>query len=232
MIHPKDQSNNMAITIYTPMSSANVHVYVSESEDDGIHSSDDQFWNNFFKPNISCHIYQDVINYSIILGINELNIINELSPLKPRETKSTSMDHDTLKPFFAYLLTLRIKKSFEHCFHYMQIPTSGYLRSRHCSPNPAANFYCQSEIDCTVTMFGDVPAVDNGATASQLWVGQSLKFTTVHELKGLTEEDVLLTLQDQIQNHRTPEHITANNALVYHEPEFSKYLRDLWIQLW
>ena len=94
----------------------------------------------------------------------------------------------------------------------MLIPPSGYLRRRHCSPNPAANYYRRSEIDFTDTMFGDVPAVDNGATAAQLWVGKSSKFTTVHALKGLTEEDILFTLQDRIRNHGAPEHIAANNT--------------------
>ena len=97
----------------------------------------------------------------------------------------------------------------------MELSPLGYLRSRHCPPNPAANFYCQSKIDCTNTIFGDVPTVDNGATAAQLWVGRSSKFTIVHALKGLTEEDILLTLQDRIQNHGVPENITADSASVY-----------------
>ena len=109
------------------------------------------------------------------------------------------------------------------------MPPSGYLRRRHRSPNPAANYYLRSEIDCTDTIFGDVPAVDNGATAAQLWVGKSSKFTTVHALKGLTEEDILLTLQDRIRNHGAPEHVAADNADVYCGPKFTKYLRDLWI---
>ena len=88
------------------------------------------------------------------------------------------MDHEAMRPFFAYLPTSRIKKSFETCFHYMRMPPSGYLRRRHQSPNPAANYYRRSEIDCTDTIFGDFPAVDNGATAVQLWVGRSSKFTT------------------------------------------------------
>ena len=86
--------------LYTHTSGTDVHVYVSESEDDGIPPSNDQFWSNFFKPNISLHIYQGVIDYSITLGVNELDIIDELPPLKPRETKPTQMDHDALKPFF------------------------------------------------------------------------------------------------------------------------------------
>ena len=49
---------------------------------------------------------------------------------------------------------------------------------------------------------------------------------------GLTEEDILLTLQDRIRNHEAPETVAADNAAVYRGPKFSKYLRDLWIRLW
>ena len=137
-----------------------------------------------------------------------------------------------MKPFFAYLPTSRIKKSFDTCFHHMRMPPSGYLRRRHESPNLATNFYRRSKIDCTETIFCDVPAVDNGATAAKLWVGHSSKFTTIHALKGLTEEDILLTLQDRIRYHGAPEHIAADNAAVYRGPKFSKNLCDLWIRLW
>ena len=85
---------------------------------------------------------------------------------------------------------------------------------------------------CQTRTLGDVPAVDNVATVAQVWVCRSSKFTTAYALKGLTKEDILLTLQDRIQNYGAPEHIAANNASVYCGPKFSKYLRDLRIQLW
>ena len=217
--------------LYAHTSGADVHVYVSESDNDSSLVSDHQFWSNFFTPNISRHIYQGVIGYSVTLGVNKLDIVDQL-PVKPRETRPTQMDHEAMKPFFTYLPTSCSKKSFETCFHHMCMPPSGYLRRRHKSPNPAANFYHCSEIHCTDTIFGDVPLVNNGATAAQLLVGLSSKFTTVHALKGLTEEDILLTLQDRIRNHGAPEHITANNAAVYRGPKFWKYLCDLWIRLW
>ena len=112
------------------------------------------------------------------------------------------------------------------------MPPSGYLHHCHCSPNPAAKFYPISEIDRTNTLFGDIPAVDNDGTAAQLGVGQSSKFTTIHALKGLTKEDMFLTLQDRIRNHGAPGHIAANNASTYCGSKFSKYLCDLWIGLW
>ena len=151
--------------LYTHTSGADIHVYMSESDDDGYLVSDHRFWSNFFTPNISRHIYHGVIDYSVTLGVNELDIVDQL-PVKPRETRPTQMDHEAMKPFFAYLPTSRIKKSFETCFHKMRRPSSGNLRQRHKSPSPAVNFYHHSEIDCTDIIFGDVPAVDNGATGS------------------------------------------------------------------
>ena len=58
--------------LYTHTLGADFHVYISKTEDNGIQTSDDHFWNNFFKPNISRHIYQGVIDYNTMLGANEL----------------------------------------------------------------------------------------------------------------------------------------------------------------
>ena len=64
--------------LYTHTSGANVHVYVSESDDDGSLVSDHRFWSNFFTPYISRYIYQGVIGYSVTLGVNELDIVDQL----------------------------------------------------------------------------------------------------------------------------------------------------------
>lgn len=81
------------------------------------------------------------------------------------------------------------------------------------------------------TVFSDTPAIA-GATAVQLWVGQNSKFTTVHALTGTTKEDILLTFHDRIWNYGALEEIVADNAAVYCGARISKYLHDLWIQLW
>ena len=114
----------------------------------------------------------------------------------------------------------------------MQITLSEYLCPHHRIPNTSANYYHRSEINCTDTIFGDVPIVNNGATAAQLLIERSPKFTTVHGLKGLTKVDILLTPKGRIRNHGVPEHIAANNTAVYCGPKFSKYLSDIWIRLW
>ena len=113
------------------------------------------------------------------------------------------------------------------------MPPSGYLSKRHCLLNPAANVYQHCEKDCLDTIFSDTPAIGvAGAATAQLWVGRSSKFTTVHTLSDLAEEDLLITLQDRIRNHGAPEQIVADNAAVYRGVKFSKYLCDLWIKLW
>ena len=218
---------------YRHTSGSEINVFVTETEDDGSLPSDHSFWRNFMQPRIERAIYQGVLDSRQSLGINNNDILDEVAPFHPRLTKPTAVDHEALRPFFCYLPTSRIKQSFANCFYHMKMPPSEYLRKRHRSPNPAANVFRRRETDCTDTTFSDTSAIGaKGVEAAQLWVGRNSKFTTVHGLSGLTEEDLLITLQDRVRYHGAPEAIAADNAAVYRGEKFSKYCRDLWIKLW
>lgn len=78
------------------MTGTDMHVLFSETEDDGSFPSDSSFWMNSFKPNILKHIYQDIIDYSANIGISVDDIVDKMAPLKPRETKPTTIDNEAL----------------------------------------------------------------------------------------------------------------------------------------
>jgi len=134
-----------------------------------------------------------------------------------------------MHPFFAWLPPERIKQTFKYTTQFMRMPSPTYLRKRHHSPHPAANIIRRRETDCSDTIFFDVPAVDGGEEAAQLYVGHDTNFTTAHPLKDLTEESILATMQDRVNWHGAPESLAADNASVYRAPKFLKYLRDLYI---
>ena len=80
----------------------------------------------------------------------------------------------------------------------MKMPSPTYLCKRHQTPHPAANIKRRRETDFGDVIYFDIPAVDGGETAAQLWTGQHTNFTTVHGVKDETEPSLLSTFQDRV----------------------------------
>ena len=115
---------------------------------------------------------------------------------------------------------------------FMKMALSTYLQKRHQTPHPAANLIRRNEKDVTDMVYFDTPAVDGGKTAAQIFTGRASKFTSVHGLKGESENDLLGTFQDRVRWHGAPDELGSDNATVYQGSKFTKYLRDLYIRLW
>ena len=73
----------------------------------------------------------------------------------------------------------------------MRVPSSTYLRKRHRTPHPAANIIRRNDIDLMDSVFSDTPAVATGETVAQIIAARRSKFTTIHGMKGTTEDDIL-----------------------------------------
>ena len=113
----------------------------------------------------------------------------------------------------------------------MFMPASMYLRKRHHFANPAANLYCHREADATDTIFSDMPVVDGGQKAAQLFVGRDTKLVSIHPMKGTDKEHNLGAFQDCVQWHGAPAELRGDNAAVYEGLKFLKHVQNLYIQL-
>ena len=116
-----------------------------------------------------------------------MEVHEAMKPTAPHVTTPTKIDHEAMRPYFAWMPLDRICKTFEHTTQFMQSPSSTYLRKRHRSANPAAN---------TDTIFSDTPAVDGGQTAAQIFAGSHSKFTSIHPLRDTSKEEILGAFQD------------------------------------
>ena len=103
------------------MSGADICIFVTKSEDDGLHPYDHIFWVKYFHhDNISLNIYQGVLDCA---GIESSEIHYVLEPSSPRVTTPTKIDHEVMRPFFAWMPVKRICKTLNAlpnscgCYH-------------------------------------------------------------------------------------------------------------------
>ena len=82
------------------------------------------------------------------------------------------------------------------------------------------------------SVFSDTPAVATGETVAQIIAARRSKFTTIHGMKGTTEDDILGAFQDRVRWHGAPEEVGSDDAAVYKGHRFTNYCRDLYISLW
>jgi hypothetical protein len=59
----------------------------------------------------------------------------------PRIIEPKEPDYETLRPFFGWLPTDTIKRTFEVTTQYARMPMSTVLKKRYKSPNPAMNVH-------------------------------------------------------------------------------------------
>ncbi|MGL4350912.1 MAG: hypothetical protein ACRCT2_10180, partial [Plesiomonas shigelloides] len=95
-----------------------------------------------------------------------------VSPLqRPRVVSKVEPDYEKLRPFFAYQPVESIKHTWLNSTQFARIPMSAHLKRHFKSPFPAHNVHRRNEPIATDTVYSNTPAVDNGATHAQFFVG-------------------------------------------------------------
>ena len=80
------------------------------------------------------------------------------------------------------------------------------------TPFAACNVHCRNEAVATDTVFSDVPAIDDGSTAAQLFVGRESLVTDAYGIK--TEKQFVNTLEDNIQKRGAMDKLISDCAQV------------------
>ena len=88
-----------------------------------------------------------------------------------RAYTATPVDYHRLRPFFGWISVDTIKRTFEHTTRYVRYSGSYPIRKHFMSRFPALNIHRRNEPVATDTIFADTPAVNNGSTCAQIFVG-------------------------------------------------------------
>ena len=85
------------------------------------------------------------------------------------------------------------------------------LWRRMASPNPALNVFRRNEPVATDTIYGPVPAIDNGSTAAQFFVGRISGFCASEGL-GLSDHRFPIALLNHIRRYGAMDMLISDNA--------------------
>ena len=126
-----------------------------------------------------------------------------------------------------------IKKTFKAT---TQLGTRGAvdgmnLRNRLLAPNPVLNIPRRNEDVATDTLYSDTPAVDDGSTAAQFFIGRKSHYRTVAPL-GTSDKRFPNALMDQIRNYGAMNRIISDNAKAEISARVKELLRTLVIKDW
>ena len=139
-------------------------------------------------------------------------------------------DYEQLRKFFGYLPVDIVKNTFEHTTQHARVPISTLLKKRYKSPFPALNVHRRNEDIGTDTVFSDTPAIDDGSTMAQIFVGQDSLVTNVYGMKS--EKQFVNTLEDVIRNRGAPNRLLSDRAQTQVGKRCLDILRALFIGQW
>ena len=96
------------------------------------------------------------------------------------------------------------------------------LRNQHVSPNPILNIPRRNEDVATDTIYGSVPAVDDGSTAAQIFIGRTSRYRTLRPA-GTSDASYARNLMDEIRKLGAMNRIDSDNA----KAQVSKRVKDI-----
>ena len=140
-------------------------------------------------------------------AIQTLNIFCDLPSLPSGEPTTHASLHDsnpaeedwkTLRPYFGWQSEQVIKNTYKVPSRFGgTIPQHDYLKKHFKSRNPVFNIPRRNEHVATDTIFSDTPAINDGSTMAQFFVGRD---TLVYDAYGIkTQKQFISTLYDNIR---------------------------------
>ena len=171
---------------------------------------------------------EQVIDDILLEFKHHLYSVNYLSSHQLKETNKH--DFEVLRPFFGWLPVDLVKKTFNVTTQYARMPMSTVLKKRFKSPNPALNVHRRNEAIATDTVYSDVPAIDGGEIAAQIFVGMDSLVTDVFGMKS--DKQFVNTFEDIIRRRGAPTKLISDRAQVEISNKVKDILRSLCISDW
>ena len=155
---------------------------------------------------------------------------NTTTAVQPRIVTKVEPDFVSLMPFFAYQPVEAIKHTWLNSTQFARIPMSTHLKRHFKSPFPAHNVPRRSEPLATDTVYSNTPAVNNGSTYAQFFVGLESMVCDVFPMK--TDKQFVNTLEDVIRRRGAPTKLVSDHAQVEISKRVLDLLRSLCIDNW
>jgi hypothetical protein len=141
-------------------------------------------------------------------------------------------DYPRLRRFFDYLpAAIIVKRTFAKTTQYARMPHSELLQRHHKAQFPALNVFRCNEPVATDHIYLDTPAIDDGSTGAQFYVGiQTQVCDTTYGCK--TDSEFLRTLQENVRHRGALAKLISDRAQSEISKKALQYLRALVIDSW
>ena len=146
------------------------------------------------------------------------------------KVKPHPIDYESLRPKFGWLPTDIIKRTWDTTTQFYRMPMSTHLKKTYKSPFPALNVHCRNEDLATDYIYSDTPAVNDGSTGAQFYVGTESMVCNVYGVK--LQKQFVDTLQDNIRRRGAPNRLISDSAKVEISERVMDILRHLIIGDW
>ena len=152
---------------------------------------------------------------------------------QPKLLKPSKRDFSKYACFFPGANLDSIRRTFDAT---TQLGTRGAvsgvnLRNRLLSPNPILNIHRRNEDVATDTLYSRTPAIDNGSTAAQFFVGRKSLYRSVTPC-GSSDKDFARTLMDEIRKYGAMDRLISDNARAQISEQVKDILRTFCIKDW
>ena len=148
----------------------------------------------------------------------------------PRLRTPKPPDYEALRSFFLDAPASVVKHTFNATTQFACTNLGSLMKKHFKSPFPACNVARRNEPVATDTVYSDVPAIDGGQTAAQLFVGRN---TLVTDAYGMTSDKQFVnTLEDNIRKQGAMDKLISDSAQVEVGKRVKDILRALVIDDW
>jgi hypothetical protein len=147
-----------------------------------------------------------------------------------RSTIRREPDYPRLWRFFGYLSADIVKCTFAKTTQYAHMPHSELLQRHHKAQFPALNVLRRNEPVATDYIYADTPAIDDGSTGAQFYVGTQTQVCDAYGCK--TDGEFLRTLQENVRRRGAPTKLISDRAQSEISKKALQYLRALVIDSW
>ena len=150
----------------------------------------------------------------------------------PRVHTPSPVDYELLKPFFCWLPTNLIKKTFENSTQYGTLPQSdhGNLFQRFKSPHPAMNVNRLNDDLLMDKIQSNTPALNGGFSHAYIFICR--KSHLIHPEHITPTRPFIQALQGFVTTWGAPNRVIGDSASSHYSHQVLDYLRMLWIQIW
>jgi hypothetical protein len=118
--------------------------------------------------------------------------------------------YEKLRCFFGWIPAAIIKDTFQCTTRWVRYSGTYPLRKHFKSRFPALNVHRRNEPVATDTIFSATPAVDNGLTCAQIFVGTESLVTDAYGIKS--DGKFVLTLEDSIRKRGAMSKLISDRA--------------------